>query len=63
MTIIYDMANGSIESEQGQENSTDNGSEARPEAALRMAVQEFRTAEMSPPKVPAHLIRAFTTRD
>lgn len=63
MTIIYDMANGSIQSEQGQENSTDNGSESGPETALRTAMQEFRTAEMPSPKASIHLIGAFTTRD
>jgi hypothetical protein len=63
MTIIYDMANGSIQSEQGQENSTDYGSEASPDVTLRTAMQEFRTADMPSPKASIHLIRAFTTRD
>ena len=63
MAIIYDMENGSIQSEQGQENSADNGSEAGPDVTLRTAMQEFRIAEMPSPKATIHLIRALTGKN
>jgi hypothetical protein len=63
MTIIYDMENGSIQSEQGQKNSADNGSEAGPDVTLHTALQEFRTVEIPSPRASIHLIRALTGKN
>lgn len=60
MTIVYDMATGSIQSEQEQVHSDTNCARTEPATALQ-AVQETGCEDV-PESVSIHLIRALLDR-
>jgi hypothetical protein len=66
MTIIYDMANGTIQSEAREETGgSDIKTVAAPETELRLAQHEFPDASTSQKTAqpPIHIIRGLPESD
>jgi carbohydrate-binding DOMON domain-containing protein len=66
MTIIYDMANGTIQSEAREATgASDIKTVAAPETELHLAQHEFHDSSTahSAPQPPVHLIRGLPESD
>jgi carbohydrate-binding DOMON domain-containing protein len=62
MTIIYDMANGTIQSEAREATGgSDMKTVAAPETELRLAQHEFPDASTTQP--PVHILRGLPESD